>query len=98
MGHGLGKKMHESPEVPNFGRRGSGPKIKEGLVLAIEPMINLGTKNVIQLSDGWTIVTADRKPSAHFEHNIAVVNGQPEILSTFQYIEEALSKVHASFI
>ena len=98
VGHGLGKKMHESPEVPNFGRRGSGPKIKEGLVLAIEPMINLGTKNVIQLSDGWTIVTADRKPSAHFEHNIAVVNGQPEILSTFQYIEEALSKVHASFI
>jgi|TARA_B110000503_G_scaffold132756_2_gene209126 methionyl aminopeptidase len=98
VGHGLGKKMHESPEVPNFGRRGSGPKIKEGLVLAIEPMINLGTKNVTQLSDGWTIVTADRKPSAHFEHNIAVVNGQPEILSTFQYIEEALSKVHASFI
>ena len=98
VGHGLGKKMHESPEVHNFGRRGSGPKIKEGLVLAIEPMINLGTKNVTQLSDGWTIVTADRKPSAHFEHNIAVVNGQPEILSTFQYIEEALSKVHASFI
>ena len=98
VGHGIGKKMHESPEVPNFGKRGSGRKIKEGLVLAIEPMINLGTKNVIQLSDGWTIVTADRKPSAHFEHNIAVVDGLPEILSTFQYVEEALIKQQASFI
>jgi len=98
VGHGLGKKMHEAPEVPNFGKRGSGHKIKEGLVLAIEPMINLGTKNVIQLADGWTIVTSDRKPSAHFEHNVAVVDGQPEILSTFQYIEEALVKQQASFI
>tara|TARA_B110000046_G_scaffold2815_1_gene3072 strand:+ start:492 stop:779 length:288 start_codon:yes stop_codon:yes gene_type:complete len=76
----------------------AGRKIKEGLVLAIEPMVNLGTKNVIQLADGWTIVTADRKPSAHFEHNIAVVDGQPEILSTFQYVEEALIKQQASFI
>ena len=98
VGHGLGKKMHEAPEVPNFGKRGSGRKIKEGLVLAIEPMVNLGTKNVIQLADGWTIVTADRKPSAHFEHNVAVVDGQPEILSTFHYIEEALVKQQASFI
>jgi len=90
VGHGLGKKMHESPEVPNYGKRGRGPKIKNGLVLAIEPMINLGTKKVKQLSDGWTIVTADGKPSAHFEHNVAVIDGKPEILSTFDYIEEAL--------
>jgi methionyl aminopeptidase len=94
VGHGLGRKMHESPEVPNYGRRGRGSKIKEGLVLAIEPMINLGTRRVNQLNDGWTIVTADRKPSAHFEHDVAVVDGQPEVLSTFAYIEEALAKVH----
>ncbi len=93
VGHGLGKKMHESPEVPNYGKRGCGPKIKEGLVIAIEPMINMGTRRVIQLSDGWTIVTADRKPSAHFEHDVAVVNGKPEILSSFKYVEEALEKV-----
>lgn len=92
VGHGLGKKMHESPEVPNFGKRGRGSKIKEGLVIAIEPMINMGTRRVIQLNDGWTIVTADKKPSAHFEHNVAVVNGQPEVLSTFKYVEEALAK------
>lgn len=95
VGHGLGRKMHESPEVPNFGKRGRGTKIKEGLVLAIEPMINLGTKQVIQLSDGWTIVTADKKPSAHFEHDVALVNGKPEILSTFKYVEEALRKQNA---
>lgn len=90
VGHGLGKKMHESPEVPNYGRRGRGKKIKEGLVIAIEPMINLGTHRVRRLRDGWTIVTADGKPSAHFEHDVAVVNGKPEILSTFDYVEEAL--------
>ena len=90
VGHGLGKEMHESPEVPNYGKRGKGAKIKEGLVIAIEPMINMGTKNVLQLSDGWTIITADKKPSAHFEHDVAVVNGKPEVLSTFKYIEEAL--------
>ncbi len=94
VGHGLGKEMHESPEVPNYGKRGRGPVIKNGLVLAIEPMINLGTKKVKQLKDGWTIVTADGKPSAHFEHNVALVNGKPEILSTFDYIEEALVKVN----
>lgn len=94
VGHGLGKKMHESPEVPNFGKRGRGSKIKEGLVIAIEPMINMGTRRVIQLSDGWTIVTADRKPSAHFEHDVAVVDGKPEVLSTFEYVEEALKKVN----
>ncbi len=92
VGHGLGKKMHESPEVPNFGRRGSGPKLKDGLVLAIEPMINMGTRKVLQLQDGWTIITADRKPSAHFEHNVALIDGKPEILSTFEYIEAALKK------
>lgn len=92
VGHGLGKKMHESPEVPNYGKRGRGPVIKNGLVLAIEPMINLGTRRVKQLSDGWTIITADRRPSAHFEHDVAVVNGEPEVLSTFKYVEEALAQ------
>ena len=90
VGHGLGRSMHEKPEVPNYGRKGSGKRIKEGLVLAIEPMINLGTRHVQQLDDGWTIITRDRKPSAHFEHDVAVVDGKPEILSTFDYIEEAL--------
>jgi methionyl aminopeptidase len=93
VGHGLGKSMHEEPEVPNYGKRGDGPKIKEGMVLAIEPMINLGTKNIKQLNDGWTIVTADGKPSAHFEHDVAVVDGKPEILSTYAFIEESLAQV-----
>ncbi len=92
VGHGLGRKMHESPEVPNYGKRGKGPVIKEGLVIAIEPMINMGTRRVVQKSDGWTIVTADGKPSAHFEHNVALVNGRPDILSTFQFVEDALKK------
>ena len=91
VGHGLGKKMHEEPEVPNYGKRGDGPKIKEGLVLAIEPMINMGTKNIKQLPDGWTIITTDKKPSVHFEHDIAVIDGKPNILSTYDYIEEALA-------
>ncbi len=95
VGHGLGREMHESPEVPNFGRRGRGSLIKEGLVIAIEPMINMGTKNVRQLSDGWTIITADKKPSAHFEHNVAFIDGKAEVLSTFQYVEEALQTVGA---
>ncbi len=90
VGHGLGRSMHEKPEVPNYGRKGSGKRIKEGLVLAIEPMINLGTRHVQQLDDGWTIITSDRKPSAHFEHDVAVVDGKPDILSTFDFIEEAL--------
>jgi methionyl aminopeptidase len=94
VGHGLGKEMHESPEVPNYGKRGRGAVIKNGLVLAIEPMINLGTRKVKQLADGWTIVTADGKPSAHFEHNVALIDGKPDILSTFEYIEEALVKVN----
>lgn len=88
VGHGIGKALHESPSVPNFGRRGSGPLLKEGMVLAIEPMINMGTKSVRQLADGWTIKTADGKPSAHFEHTVFVRKEKAEILSTFEYIEK----------
>lgn len=90
VGHGLGKKMHEDPEMPNYGHRGRGKKFVEGMVVAIEPMINQGTKHIKQLRDGWTILTADGKPSAHFEHNVAIVDGKPELLSTFAYIYEAL--------
>ena len=92
VGHGLGKELHEDPQVPNYGRRGNGSKLKKGMVLAIEPMINLGTKEVRQLKDGWTIVTKDGKPSAHFEHDVAIAKGQPMVLSTFEYIEEVLNK------
>jgi len=92
VGHGIGKKMHEDPQIPNFGRRGRGKKIQNGLTIAIEPMINIGTDQVKLLEDKWTIVTADGKPSAHFEHDIAVVDGNPIILSTFDYIYEALYK------
>ena len=90
VGHGLGKNLHEDPEIPNYGTEGTGSLLKEGLVVAIEPMINLGTEKVNQLDDGWTIVTLDGKPSAHFEHNIAIIDGKPEILSTFNYIYDAL--------
>jgi methionyl aminopeptidase len=90
VGHGLGKSLHEGPEMPNYGKRGRGKVFKEGLVVAIEPMINMGTHRVIQGRDGWTIKTADGKPSAHFEHNIAIVEGKPKLLSTFQYIYDAL--------
>lgn len=90
VGHGLGRKMHEEPEMPNYGRRGHGKKFLEGMVVAIEPMINMGTHRIKQLKDGWTILTADGKPSAHFEHDVAIVNGKPELLSTFAYIYEAL--------
>jgi methionyl aminopeptidase len=92
VGHGLGKTLHEDPQVANYGRRGRGKKILNGLTIAIEPMINMGTEKVEQLDDNWTIVTADGLPSAHFEHDIAVVGGKPIILSTFDYILEALSK------
>lgn len=92
VGHGLGRTMHEEPQVPNYGRRGQGKKIQEGLVIAIEPMINMGTERVITADDNWTILTADGQVSAHFEHDVAVVNGLPEVLSTFKYIEEALAK------
>ena len=90
VGHGLGRKMHEDPEMPNYGRRGRGKKFIEGMVVAIEPMINMGTHKIKQLKDGWTIVTQDGKPSVHFEHDVAIVNGQPEIISTFAYVHEAL--------
>lgn len=88
VGHGVGKNLHEDPEVPNYGKRGKGMKIKSGMVFAIEPMINMGTKRVVQESDGWTIRTADRKPSAHFEHTVAVGEEQTEIVTTHKYIEE----------
>ncbi len=91
-GHGLGRNLHEEPSVPNYGKRGRGAKIVEGMVIAIEPMINLGKKAVRQLSDGWTIVTDDGMPSAHFEHDIAIINGKPEILSTFEFLEDVLIK------
>ena len=90
VGHGLGKEMHEKPEMPNYGKRGSGKKFQEGMVVAIEPMINLGSSKINQLNDGWTILTRDNKPSAHFEHNIAIVNGKPKLLSTFDYVYKAL--------
>lgn len=91
VGHGVGKELHEAPEVPNYGKRGQGPILKEGMVIAIEPMINMGTRNVFCEKDGWTIRTNDRKPSAHFEHTIAIRKGKAEILSTFDYIEEVLN-------
>lgn len=87
VGHGVGQNLHEAPEVPNYGKRGQGPKLREGMILAIEPMINFGKKGVVQERDGWTIRTVDRKPSAHFEHTVAVRKGRPEILTTFEYIE-----------
>ena len=89
VGHGLGKSLHEDPDIPNFGIKNTGPKIKNGLVVAIEPMINLGTKDVEQSDDGWTVITTDKKPSAHYEHNVAVIDGKPEILSTFDFIENS---------
>jgi methionyl aminopeptidase len=87
VGHGVGENLHEAPEVPNYGKRGQGPKLREGMILAIEPMINYGKKGVVQERDGWTIRTVDRKPSAHFEHTVAVRRGKAEILTTFEYIE-----------
>jgi len=93
VGHGLGRVMHEDPEMPNYGKRGRGKKFIEGMVVAIEPMINLGTQRIKQHSDGWTITTQDGKPSAHFEHDVAILDGKPEILSTFAYIYDALGIV-----
>ncbi len=91
VGHGLGRNLHESPEVPNFGKRGRGPKLKSGLVIAIEPMINLGTRNIVQESDGWTIRTKDRMPSAHFEHTVAIFQDRTEILTSHKYLEESFN-------
>ncbi len=90
VGHGLGRNLHESPEVPNYGKRGRGPKLQEGLVIAIEPMVNLGTRNIVQENDGWTIRTRDRKPSAHYEHTVAIFKDRTEILTTHKYIEEVV--------
>ena len=87
-GHGVGKRLHEDPEVPNYGRRGCGPLLKSGMVIAIEPMINLGSRNIVIERDGWTTRTRDRKPSAHFEHTVAVREGKADILSSFKYVEE----------
>jgi methionyl aminopeptidase len=88
VGHGVGKDLHEDPEVPNYGKRGKGMKIVPGMVFAIEPMINMGTKNVVQEEDGWTIRTQDKKPSAHFEHMVAIYQDRTEILTTHEYIEQ----------
>jgi len=96
-GHGVGFALHESPEVANYGRAGSGPKMPVGLVIAIEPMINMGTHRILQ-PDAWTIRTADRKPSAHYEHTVAVTANGPDILSTFTYVEEALNQTHVKAI
>ncbi len=90
VGHGIGRKLHEAPEVPNYGSKGKGPLLKEGMVIAIEPMINLGTKAVKQLQDGWTVVTKDLKPSAHFEHTVAIRKDKAEILSDHNPIKVAI--------
>ena len=92
VGHGLGRNMHEAPEVPNYGRRGSGAKLKKGMVICIEPMINMGRRQIRQEPDGWTIRAADNKPSAHYELAVAIDKGKADILSTFSYIDEVLSK------
>jgi methionyl aminopeptidase len=94
VGHGIGKIMHEEPEMPNFGKRGRGKKFMDGMVVAIEPMINMGTHKVKHHSDGWTITTKDNLPSAHFEHNIALIDGKPNLLSTFDYIYESLGIIN----
>lgn len=91
VGHGLGRSMHEGPEMPNYGRPGKGKRFQNGMVVAIEPMINLGDRNVKQANDGWTILTADGRISAHYEHDVALIDGKPDILSSFEYIENALN-------
>lgn len=90
VGHGLGKELHEEPQVPNYGKRGNGLQLKEGMVLAIEPMINMGKRHIKQHDDGWTIVTSDGLPSAHFEHDVAIRKGKAEVLSTHRFVEEIL--------
>lgn len=90
VGHGLGTQLHEKPDIPNYGRKGSGTKLPDGLVICIEPMINLGTKNIVQAADGWTIRTSDRQPSAHYELTMIVRKDAADVLSTFSYIEEVL--------
>jgi methionyl aminopeptidase len=92
VGHGIGKQLHEGPEVPNFGKRGTGTRLERNLVICIEPMINLGTKNTRVGSDGWTVRTSDGKPSAHYEYAVAVREGKADLLTTFEFIEEVLTK------
>lgn len=92
VGHGVGKQLHESPEIPNFGRKNSGKRLKSGMVIAIEPMINLGKKRVNQADDGWTIFTRDKQPSAHYEHSVSVTDKGPDILSTHDFLEEEIKK------
>lgn len=92
VGHGIGQNLHESPEVPNYGKKGTGLKLQEGLVIAIEPMINFGKRNIVQENDGWTIKTADNMPSAHFEHTVAIGKNKADILSSFAFVEEVLNK------
>jgi len=92
VGHGLGRKLHEQPEVANWGKQGTGPKMEKGLVICIEPMINAGKKETLQMSDGWTIKTADGKPSAHFEYAVAVDRGRADVLTTFEFIDRVLNK------
>ncbi len=90
IGHGVGRNLHEAPEVPNYGRKGNGIMLKSGMTIAIEPMINMGSRNLVFEKDGWTTRTIDRKPSAHFEHSIAIRRGKADILSSFEYIEQVL--------
>lgn len=92
VGHGIGRSLHEEPSVPNFGRKGSGRKMKDGLVICIEPMINAGTDRVVTGTDGWTVRAADGKPSAHYEHMVAIRKGGTDVLTTFKYIEDVLGQ------
>ncbi len=93
VGHGIGKNLHESPEVANWGNRGTGPKMEKGLVICIEPMINSGRKETVQMKDGWTVKTADGKPSAHFEYAVAVDKGKADVLTTFEFVDKVLNKM-----
>lgn len=93
-GHGIGKSMHEDPEVPNYGRKGTGALLRPGMVIAIEPMINAGSKNIVIADNGWECRTRDRKPSAHYEHTVLITDDKPEILTTFRYVEEVLGIPH----
>lgn len=89
-GHGIGRSMHEDPEVPNYGRRGTGAVIRNGMCLCIEPMVNMGSRNVVIENDGWTCRTRDRKPSAHYEHTLAIIDDETQVLTTFDYIHQAI--------
>lgn len=93
VGHGIGRKLHEQPEVPNYGKKGTGPKMKKGLVICIEPMVNLGKKETVQMRDGWTVKTIDGKPSAHFEYAVAVDKEKADVLTTFEFIDKVLNKM-----